>query len=130
MRLEDLQIGDWIWNWDAEDVKHPYQVTRETFSLSDYDIANLEPIHITREFLKKNGFEFGDGTVSITCPDESGVIQHTFTFRLLVKIWDENIVSGLRYNIFESNYVDIEDVHDLQHLLRTLYVNDDFKIVV
>ena len=45
-------------------------------------------------------------------------------------IWDENIVSGLRYNIFESNYVDIEDVHDLQHLLRTLYVNDDFKIVV
>ena len=129
MRLEDLQIGDWIWKLDA-DGKHPYQVTRETFALSDDDIVNLEPIPITREFLKKNGFEFGDGTVSITCHDKSGVIQHTFTFRLLVKIWDENIVSGLRYDIFESNYVDIENVHDLQHLLRTLYVNDDFKIVV
>ena len=128
MRLEDLQIGDLIWN--CADGKHPYQVTRETFTLSDDDIVNFEPIPITREFLKKNGFEFGDGTVSITCHDKFGVIQHTFTFRLLVKIWDENIVSGLRYDIFESNYVDIEDVHDLQHLLRTLYVNDNFKIVV
>ena len=56
MKATDLMIGDW-YCWEAEGKKYPMQVTKETFALSDKNIANFEPIPLTPEILEKNGFE-------------------------------------------------------------------------
>lgn len=55
MKVEELMIDDWYW-WEAEGKKYLLQVVKNTFTLSDEDISNFQPIPLTPEILKKNGF--------------------------------------------------------------------------
>lgn len=54
MSAQNWMIGDW-YQWYAECRYYPYQVKPEDFT-KDY-IANFEPIPLTEEILKANGFE-------------------------------------------------------------------------
>lgn len=52
MKIEELHIGDWY-----KLGRKYYQVTRETYSLSDEEIAKFKPIDITPKILINAGFK-------------------------------------------------------------------------
>jgi hypothetical protein len=64
MKVTELQIGDW-YTWEAEGKKYPMQVTKETFGLSDKDIAAYEyamqlyPDDASKFFVAERAFRKG-----------------------------------------------------------------------
>lgn len=53
MKAEELMIGDWYY-LESEGKMYPYQVTAEDFVKGE--TPNFQPIPLTPEILKKNGF--------------------------------------------------------------------------
>lgn len=120
MKIEELMIGDWYW-WEAEGKKYPMQVTRDTFTLADDDIANFEPISLTPEILEKNGFvidpnivKYGSDYDFYSFDDNITISRHFY-----VKDSDEWVVYVNSEEGYEAAYInDILYVHELQHILK------------
>ena len=135
MQVEDLMIGDWYY-WEAEGKKYPLQVTKDTFKLSDEDIANFQPIPLTKEILEKN-FKIYDLEYFIPeYPNHDPESNDYFSIYYsrhdgLSTIWRAEYVEGFYSDteIKSVSIMTIKYVHDLQQFLRLLRITDiDIKL--
>ena len=129
MKVEDLMIGDWYY-WEADGKKYPLQVTKDTFKLSDEDIANFQPIPLTQEILEKNftmyDLEYFIHEYPNHNPEENDYFSIYYNnWNGLSTIWKLEYVYGF-YSDIETksvSIVSIKYVHDLQHFLKSCVIN-------
>ena len=132
MKATDLMIGDWVMS-DNELLKVS-DILRYRIYANDaveyYPIENLEPILLTGEILKSNGFEL--------VPDSERV---TKAFRDLYDLWECEIISqqtlrlfydrnskDYRLQAFGDNISNIYFVHELQHAMRVCGVKKEIEL--
>ena len=117
MKATELMIGDWVYNsYHKKNIKWNYS---EMFCPNGIPVIgrDLEPIPLTPEILKKNGwkeaeywleYQDGENTIQFSHPNMLGMIN------------------GVFIEHFKCEYV-----HQYQHLLRLCGLNelaDNFKI--
>lgn len=121
MKVEDLMIEDWLlYKSDSLENAFPIQITREMFN-KELVVWNdrFEPIQLTPEILKKNGFVNSYIDVNLN-KDSVYKYNHFYTGnsvivdmesnKLIVK-YENDIWMNLPYN--RTIYV-----HELQHVLK------------
>ncbi len=124
MKKSELKLGDWVLAGGSPikidelvvgiDVLSVYN--DETNEIKDYFYDDLTPIPLTEEILEKNGWEKDDVQWILFCL----VIQYD-------KVYDDFTIYVHQNG--ECNYLtEIEYVHELQHLLWALGIDDDLKI--
>ncbi len=124
MKIEELKVGDWV---NSESLENP--VYRKVRGLADNYILvsnskirhvsgcnDLLPIPITSEILEKNGWEKEE------CPE--GIIYTNGWYRLS-RAGQEG---SWMFNHYDDFLTTIQSVHELQHLLWALGIDDDLKI--
>ena len=133
MKAKDLMIGDWVQCTDPKpfmitDIETewgtPYFCVTGTDCLA-VDGGDLQPIPLTAEILKENGFEemMNESEVSAARfgrkPEPTGVWQYGFgQFDSVAYVPEQ---SFLRIKFMEGCQADIANikyVHELQHALR------------
>ena len=130
MKITELQIGDWVIDGD-----YPAQITGitcdgeiETTANEKTNIEMLEPIYITDDVLKDNGFkvfvEFKDVTYY---KSEDGRVEMTSHEEMLNTFneWSVHIDTEDRRSM---GYVEVTYLHQLQHILGLCEINIDFKL--
>ena len=139
MNIRDLMVGDWvkiktygvsdkferteahIYVKVAEigsglitvdynnDIKEPYRI---------YENTEIEPIQLTPEILKKNGFEYYHKNFAS--------LRYDHPFKLKMEKWpDENGLRGL-WSI--TNLIKIRYVHELQHALSLCEIEKEIVL--
>ncbi len=113
MKIEELHIGDWY----KLDGKY-YQVTRETYALSDEEIAKFKPIDITPEILINAGFK-SNNRLSLNNDyfNLYGIMVTRGYWTNDREYWYVDI--ECEYECTEM-YCQIKYVHELQHILDAL----------
>jgi hypothetical protein len=119
MKVEDLMIEDWLL-YKSDSNAFPIQITREMFN-KELVVWNdrFEPIQLTPEILKKNGFV--NSYIDLSLNKDSvykynnfytgnSVIVDMESNKLIVK-YENDIWMNLPYN--RTIYV-----HELQHVLK------------
>ena len=130
MDAKELMIGDWVFglvNGQTmhDSVRYPCKVT-EIFECGDialkgeshieewgvdgimYEFDGMEPIPLTNEILKKNGFKYSYRNYAVLSGENRFALRHDLP---AVK----NGVSLWTYGCIEFRYV-----HELQHFLRMI----------
>ncbi|MBQ0141020.1 MAG: hypothetical protein KBT36_17250 [Kurthia sp.] len=124
MTANELMVYDWaIINEDHPDCPFTRQVDIGDLSF----FTKFEPIPLTEEILKANGFNYDGGEIwDIRWEDEDG--KHLLNFRKMYNQdnkWDAlGIMAGGEIALITS-------VHELQHVLRTYGLKElanNFKI--
>ena len=131
MKANELMIGDWVMYHNHI----PMKITQLSPDFDDMD--DLNPIPLTGEILKKNGFK--EGTYSIlgkggykSFPEYKYINREeiTDTSKNLIKVSysDENggvydISFGIGSHIFDLKYV-----HELQHALRLCGIEKEIEL--
>ena len=111
MEITELMVGDWVY----QDVpEQPYFQIEDYYDISDAD--DFEPIPITPEILKRNGF---------VCLELEGKL--TFVDNAHLALVSDKEFSG-PYNIFHTQIM-IEYVHELQHALRLCKIDKEIKLL-
>lgn len=127
MKASDLMIGDWVYdthsyNYNKE--KEPVKLDRNEFvelicgctGNNDLDLGDMyEPVPLTEEVLKANGFVYNKGC---------------WWFRKELFTLNEFIDGGYCAAAFQEQ-VFINNVHELQHALRLCGFDelaDNFKL--
>lgn len=142
MKLEELMIGDWVFNtYHEKNVQitpydffthghYPDGTQYITVSHSVVSGQDFEPIPITPEILKKNGFEL------IELKPE-GWLWHEFLvhdYRNYIFIQFEKDCEEVRYceiryrNKIYSNLKIIQYVHELQHIIKVYKINKEIML--
>ena len=103
MKPEEMMLGDWI-SFNGEPVK----VQQVVSGINEFD---YEPIPLTAEILKKNGFERYTNCYTIG------------SFSLL-----PNEDETLFYTHIDSKGVAINYVHELQHILRICRIDKEIVL--
>lgn len=132
MKATDLMIGDWVMS-DNELLKVSDILRYRIYAydaVEYYPIENLEPILLTGEILKSNGFEL--------VPDSERV---TKAFIDLYDLWECEIISqqtlrlfydrnskDYRLQAFGDNISNIYFVHELQHAMRVCGVKKEIEL--
>ena len=123
MKAKELRIGDW-YQYEENGEKHYAQVTKETFALSDEDLAKFEPIPITREFLLNNDFhanEMKDANYDYLEDGEISISRHFWNER--DNAWTICVSSDEGYE--GATMCSIYYVHELQHFYDGIKSTDD-----
>ena len=130
MKKSELKLGDWILvggspikiNTLVEGIDELTVYDDETNEIENYSYDGLSPIPLTSEILEKNGWEEDD---------EIWGIDYTFghlhieffsngkEIEAMASVTDDRDVCCLRQ---------IKYIHELQHLLWALGMDDDLKI--
>ena len=132
MKATDLMIGDWVMS-DNELLKVSDILRYRIYAydaVEYYPIENLEPILLTGDILKSNGFEL--------VPDSERV---TKDFIDLYDLWECEIISqqtlrlfydrnskDYRLQAFGDNISNIYFVHELQHAMRVCGVRKEIEL--
>ena len=132
MKATELMVGDWVMS-DNELLKVSDILRYRIYAydaVEYYPIENLEPILLTGEILKSNGFEF--------VPDSERV---TKAFIDLYDLWECEIISqqtlrlfydrnskDYRLQAFGDNISNIYFVHELQHAMRVCGVKKEIEL--
>ena len=139
MKAEEIMIGDWVRN-DLNQVEKVFELreTQAMLSYNDlYDYDDLEPIPITAEILKANGFmpdDLCDYAEKYVCPVETKKIPQTileFTFyegisaQTLFKCWTKPESCDGQNSVHSC---DLKYVHQLQHALRLCGIEKELKL--
>jgi len=124
MKKSELKLGDWVLVGGSpikidelvEGIDALTVYDDETNEVKDYSYDDLSPIPLTEEILEKNGWKGGvlktgkqcyiDGWFYLSQTDE--------------KHW--------QFGHGDHYLTTIEDIHELQHLLWALGMDDDLKI--
>jgi len=120
MKLEELMIGDWVYNYVANITFKVYpQFFSQWYNKPEQFDATIHPVPITPEILEKNGFE------STYAPSEK-VCKHNG-----YEVWLDN--EGEKYwaNIKKDEYYFegyIKFVHHLQHALRLCGIEKEITL--
>lgn len=136
IKAEDLRIGDLVRYGEQVITIHAvyykliddFVVVEGTFCISCKD---LEPIPITSEILKKNGFEVRKSKVWY-----SNFIGHSNEYILKYISIERDENNSIEWNVFikydkdirYANLRKIHYVHELQHILWALGENANFEI--
>ena len=134
MKANELMIGDWVYDkmlkgYGKIEVLTPYVIKCDIHT-DTHHMDFFEPIPLTEEILKANGWQKNDphwvSTLRRYC-DKDGS-EWSLSFTLQKGIWDAYIHNGgdLNINKFHPMYV-----HELQHALRICGLTDladNFKI--
>ena len=122
MEAKDLMIGDWVqicYRDRKVKVTAIYDELIDTSSVSPLMKDEYEPIPLTDEILKKNGFEkeIGAKEVVFTCDDDDK------NYRLVIHPKETNYCGIYTYIHIDAGCISIEElpleyVHELQHALR------------
>jgi hypothetical protein len=123
MDAKELMIGDWVMNTHN---RKPEQVCeiREHMVMLDYndlyDYDEIEPIPLTEEMLKANGYEEHVG--------EKGAYGVTIAPHFKRDDSPEVFCDGHPFAVWFDEPVDIKYVHQLQHVLRLYGAEKEIKI--
>ena len=122
-KVTDLMVGDWIHN---NYTNKNYQVWRTFFSqATDFgkrmdatlEDCNCEPVPLTDEILKKNGFDYHHKNFA--------ALTYNHPFQLEMEQWpDENGIGLWSVN----GIIKIRYVHELQHALRLCGIEKEIKL--
>lgn len=146
IQKEQLSIGDWITarKWREK----PFQLTRINdgnkffygkngdIYFGPFLIEELEPIQITLEILKKNGFK-NDFYEEESIADYHKIRLEGYSLRGKVDGWDNFLITSCNGNIdvvtdFHGEFRgELQFVHELQRALRCCKLNElanNFKI--
>ena len=127
MKANELMVGDWYY-WEAEDKKYPMQVTKDTFTLSNEDISNFQPIPLAPEILEKNGFErdeFIPQEDYYTGIDNRVIVHNNKKYMNSVNEWHVHIDSEDYCSIANC---ELTYLHELQHLLKLVKIDFEFNV--
>ena len=126
MEAKDLMIGDWVRIPHINKIGKVYRIDRANgkgngFAAvidGDFHESLLEPIPLTDEILKQNGFKYFHKNYAS--------LGYEHPFQLKMNEWpDENGLGGL-WTICDM--IEIRYVHELQHALRLCRINMEIKI--
>ena len=135
LKATDLMVGDWVTSKKWRD--HPFRLTRikdngrfyhgvtaKGVLVAPFLIEELEPIPLTPEILKKNGFELRDGFLYHRIDDK----PHHYDF----KLENGGVFTSEGYTLQCCIYhLTIRYVHELQNALRLCGLDelaDNFKL--
>lgn len=111
MKATELMIGDWVIDTYTN---KPFRIEAVKEKMGE----GLEPIHLTPEILKKNGFEYYHKNFASTDYDSP--------FKLEMVGWpDENGNGGLW---LINGLFKIRFVHELQHALRLCEIEKEIVL--
>lgn len=123
MKIEELRIGDW-YQYEENGEKRYAQVIKETFALSDEDLAKFEPIPITREFLLNNDFHANEmKDVKYDYLEKYGIAIHRHLDNNYDDSWTICVSSDEGYE--SATMCSIYYVHELQHFYDGIKSTDD-----
>lgn len=130
MKIDELMIGDWLlYKSDSLDNAFPIQVTREMFNKELVVWKDrFEPITLTPEILKKNGFErdeFIPQEDYYTGIDNRVILHNDKEYMNSRNEWHVHIDSEDYCSIASC---ELTYVHELQNLLRICKINFEFNI--
>ena len=132
MNIEEIMIGDWVFNKHHQ---YPIRITPFDFFTHTHDkygeqhlmassnVAfgrDFEPIPVTGEILKKNGFEISTD-VGYVFEDYKTTVIYSDFYRQLKILKEYNVV-------FDSGKWSNICVHEMQHALRLCKVDKDIEI--
>lgn len=126
MKFEELHICDWVYQWDA-DGKHLKQVTKETFALSDEDLANFEGVPLTREYLLAAGFHANEmAGAKYDYLEDCGISLSRHFWNESDDEWSICVSSDEGYE--SASVCSIYYVHELQHFLEGIKDTRQIKL--
>ena len=140
MKSTELMIGDWVYNTHNRKPEQVCEIMERMVMLDYndlYDYDDLEPIPITAEILKANGFMPDDlcgYAEKYVCPVEIKKIPQTileFTFYegisadTLFKCWTKPESCDGENSV---HICDLKYVHQLQHALRLCEIDMEIKL--
>ena len=126
MEAKDLMIGDWVRIPHINKIGKVYRIDRANGKgngfaaviAGDFHESLLEPIPLTDEILKQNGFKYFHKNYAS--------LGYEHPFQLKMNEWpDENGLGGL-WTICDM--VEIRYVHELQHALRLCGIDKEIII--
>lgn len=136
MKAEELMIGDWVQHQEgacivtaiAEDGIY----FKDSISRGATSFDRIEPIPLTREILKKNGFDVSDREVMYYYFTLEGNPDWQREYFALKQMYDKETKEPKGFSYFVCNVLTIFDyVHQLQHALRLVGLTklaDNFKV--
>ena len=130
MKVKELKIGDWVLAGGSpikidelvEGIDALTLYDDETNEVKDYSYDDLSPIPLTSEILEKNGWKEDDEIWGID--NAFGQLHIEFfsngkEIEAMVSVTDNRDVCCLKQ---------IKHIHQLQHILWALGMDDDLKI--
>lgn len=136
MKAEDLMVGDWVFLFDDKFAKVDCIGNTEVY-LSDEDgldwqvtYEHINPIPLTREILKKNGF----GNVSVITVGTAKMRWVSEDTRTEITIWmDDTLPMEIVKNVYYEDEVSYTlpfpgTVHLLQHALRLCGIDKEIVL--
>ena len=134
MKVNELQLDDWVYGIDGNGGKHPrviaaldiYPTNRTprivTYGGYGYQQENLEPIPLTAEILEKNGFDKNESIFRWMTPEGS-------RFGGDEVVWNEACkILSIRSSKSFLDFGDCEYVHQLQNCLRLCKIEREIKL--
>ena len=128
MKAEELMIGDWVlYNETHQQILEISCIDDEVYLKTDelVHLSEIQPIPLTTEILKKNGFDTSDPEVKQYHFTEDGQSYH-FSLRQMYNQKD-NKPNGYSFYAFCVLTI-IDYVHQLQHALRLCGIEKDIVL--
>lgn len=129
MKATELMIGDWVCHCKR---KHePMRITNLAEDFTDEDMEGLEPIPLTPEILKKNGFKRDPlwHHCDKDLDDYSISVQLGYANRIeYIKIAEkgkDNVIPSERTKLYLTH---IKYVHQLQHAMRLVGIDKKIEL--
>lgn len=134
IQIERFMIGDWVLFTDPDEgVREYHQIEAADYGQDERYYKCFDPIPITPDIIKANGgyiVEVGDNG-----PATPKVHFMRYEKWQLVTKWNTAVINYDRttkhWNLRGVNAVNLDCVHDLQHALRFVHLDDladNFKI--
>ena len=123
MDAKELMIGDWVMNTHNRKPEQVCEIRERMVMLAYndlYDYDEIEPIPLTEEMLKANGYEEHVG--------EKGAYGVTIAPHFKRDDSPEVFCDGNPFAVWFDKPVDIKYVHQLQHVLRQYGAEKEIKI--
>ena len=126
MDINEIKIGDWF--EFSEGRGQISLIYGDTVTIGTYqpDIAELKPIPLTKEILEKNGWEVGSLRLPLV-DGRTNAEMLQFARKSFVGLLFDRTEKYFSYD-FENHRFSIRYVHELQHLLWTLGLDDNLKV--
>ena len=123
MTINELMVGDWVICNHYQDKPFSKQFGVADFAKGEYEFC--DPIPLTEEILKKNGFE--------KYHNDEAPAEECYFFRLFNKQcgWFDIDSFGLEEELgaeFTYHDINIHYVHTLQHLLRLCGIDKEIEL--
>ena len=123
MEAKELMIDDWVYNTHNRQPEQVCEIRERMVMLAYndlYDYDEIEPIPLTEEILKANGYEEHVG--------EKGMYGVTIAPYFKRDDSPKVFCDGNPFAVWFDDPVDIKYVHQLQHVLRLCGVEKEMKL--